>query len=75
MTLGVEGPEQQKHAEDKAEVADPIDDEGFIAGARVGMILIPKTDQRVRTKTDAFPTDEQQEQAVAQHQGQHRRGK
>ena len=74
MALRIEGPEQQKHAEDKTEIADPVDDESFIAGAGVGVVMIPKTDQRVGTQSDAFPTDEQQEQAIAQHQGQHRRG-
>ena len=74
MALRIERPEQQKHAEHETEVADPVDDESFVAGAGVGVVMIPKTDQRVGTQADAFPTDEQQEQAIAQHQRQHRRG-
>src|ERR671922_2848816 len=74
MALGVEGPEQQKHAQDEAEVTDSIDDEGFVAGAGIIVIGIPKPDQSVRAQADSFPTDEKQQQTIAQHQGQHRRG-
>ncbi len=49
MPLSVKRPEQQKHAEHKSEIANAIDDECFIAGAGVGVIGVPKTDQRVRT--------------------------
>ena len=74
MPLGIEGPEQQKHAEDKTEIADAVDDESLVAGARVVVIVVPKTDQRIGAQAHAFPTDEQQQQAIAQNQRKHRRG-
>ena len=66
VPLGIERPEKQKHAEDKTEVADAVDDKSFVAGARVVVIGVPKADQRVRTQAHAFPTDEQQQQTIAQ---------
>jgi hypothetical protein len=38
------------------------------------MLLIPEPDQGVRAQSDAFPTDEQQQEIVGQHQGEHRGG-
>ena len=74
MPLGIEGPEKQKHAEDKTEIADAVDDKSLVAGARVVVIGVPKTDERIRTQAHAFPTDEEQQQTIAQNQRKHRRG-
>ena len=38
MPLGIEGPEKQKHAEDKTEITDAVDDKSLVAGARVVVI-------------------------------------
>ena len=74
MSLRVESPKQKKDTQDKAEIADPIDNEGFVAGPGIILVLVPESDERVRTQSDTFPTDEHQQHAVAQNQRQHRRG-
>src|SRR5262245_66596383 len=71
MALRVERPEQQEHAQDKAKITDTIDDEGFVAGARIVVVLIPKSDQGIGAQSHPLPTYEHQQQAVAQNQGEH----
>src|SRR5262245_52439150 len=71
MALRVERPEQQEHAQDKAKITDTIDDEGFVAGARIVVVLVPKSDQGIGAQSDPLPTHEHQQQAVAQNQGEH----
>ena len=62
--------DQQKNSQDETEIADAIDDERFVAGDAFVWILVPKTDQKIRAKTDAFPADEQQQQIVGHDQQQ-----
>ena len=47
--------DQKKNSQKKTKIADAVDDEGFVAGDRVVGILIPKTDQEIGAKADAFP--------------------
>ncbi len=68
----LETPEQQQHADQEAEVADAIDDEGLVARRRVGQVAEPEADQQIGTEPDALPADEHQQQVVAEHQQQHR---
>src|SRR2546421_8131183 len=75
MALRVEGPEQQKHAQDKAKIADSIDDESFVPGPRIVVVLVPKSDQGIGAKSHSFPTHKHQKQAIAQNQGEHSGGK
>ena len=75
MSLGIQGPEKKKHTEDEAKVTDAVHDEGLVAGPGIALILVPESDQRIGAQSDAFPTDEHQQQAIAQHQGEHRGGK
>ena len=72
VPVRVEAPEEQEDAEDEAEVADAVDDEGLVAGGRVRLLPAPEADQRVRAEPDALPADEHQQQVVAEHQHQHR---
>ena len=67
----IERPEQQKHAQDKAEVADPINDKSLIAGPRIVMILVPETDQSIGAQPYSLPTDKHQKQIVAHDEDQH----
>ena len=62
--------EQHEHADQEAGVADAVDDERLLAGARVSG---PRTRSRsAGTKqADAFPADEEHEQRPAQDQHQH----
>ena len=75
MALRVERPEQQKHAQDKAEIADSIDDECFVPGPRIVVVLVPESDQGIGTQSYSLPTHEHQQQAIAQNQGEHGGGK
>ena len=75
MALRVEGPEQQKHAQDKAKIADSIDDESFVPGPRIVLVLVPKSDQGIGAESHSFPTHKHQKQAIAQDQGEHSGGK
>src|SRR5215475_1135817 len=75
MTLRIERPEQQEHAQDKTKITDTIDDEGLVARPRIVVVLVPKSDQGIRAKSHPFPTHEHQQQAVAQNQGEHGGGK
>ena len=40
-------PEQKQNSQQKAEVADPIDNEGLVSGYRIGVVLVPESDQEV----------------------------
>src|SRR5687768_4898268 len=71
MALSIERPEQQEHAEDKTKIADAVDDKSLVTRPRIGVILIPESDQRVRAQPDALPTRTHNRHAVAEHQGEH----
>ena len=58
-SLAAELGDQQEDAQNKAEVADAVDDESFVAGDGIVVIVIPKADQQIGTKSDAFPADKQ----------------
>ncbi len=68
---GTEVSEQQKHADEEAEVADAVDDEGFHAGVGCGRFLEPEADEEIGGETDAFPADEHQKGVAGQHQNGH----
>ena len=67
-----ERPKQQEDAEQEAEVADAVDDEGLLPAHGVVVIQVPEADQQVRTKADSLPPHKEDEQVVAQDQHQHR---
>ena len=67
-------PEQQEHADQERRVADAVGDERLAAGDRVVHVRVPEADQQVGAQADAFPTDEQQRQRVAEHEHEHRGG-
>ena len=66
---------QNENAENETEVADAVDDERFIAGDGIDVIVVPEADQKIRTETDALPADKQQEQIVAHDQHKHEKDK
>src|SRR5712671_2176772 len=63
--------EEQEHAEHESEVADAIDDEGFLAGVSGGFAEEIKTDQQVTAKSHAFPADEEEHVIGGQDQDEH----
>jgi hypothetical protein len=69
--------EQHEHAEQaeqEAEIADAVDDEGLDGGGTCRRPLIPEADQQVGGETDAFPAEEHLHQIVGRHQHQHGEG-
>ncbi len=63
--------DEEKHGEQKAEVADAVDDKGFLAGVGGGVALEVEADQQVGGKADALPADEEQEEAGGKDEDQH----
>ena len=63
--------DQQEHAEQESEVANAVDDEGFLAGVGGGVLLEVEADEQVGGEADALPADEHQQVVVGQHQHQH----
>ena len=63
--------EQQEDADEEAEVADAVDDEGFLAGVGGRVLLEVEADEQVGGEADAFPADEHQQRVAGQHQHGH----
>ena len=63
--------DQQEHREQEAEVADAVDDEGFLAGVGGGVLGEVEADEQVGGEADALPADEEQKEALGQHQDEH----
>ena len=63
--------EQQKNTDEKAEVADAVDDEGFFACIGGGVALEVEADEQIRGETDAFPADEHHKDVAGENQDGH----
>ena len=63
--------DEEEHREQEAEVADAVDDEGFLAGVGGGVLLEVEADEQVGGEADALPADEEQQEAGGEHQHQH----
>ena len=60
-----------KNAEQKRRVTDAVDDERFLACIGRGFFVEVKSDQQIAARAHAFPSDEQQQEIIRQHQHQH----
>ena len=63
--------EQQEDADEEAEVADAVDDEGFFAGVGGGVLLEVEADEQIGGEADAFPADEHEQDVAGQDQDGH----
>ncbi len=63
--------DQQKQGDQKSEVANPVDDEGFLPGRRRRIFREPEADQQVGRQPHAFPPDEHLQVVARQHQREH----
>jgi hypothetical protein len=61
-------------AQDEAEVADAVDQEGLHVGEDRRRASVPEADQQVGHQAHRFPAEEQLQEVVAHHQHQHREG-
>ena len=66
---GLEGEEHRQH---EAPVTDAVGDERLLAGGRGRLAGVPERDQEVRAGADALPTEERDQQVLAEHQQRHR---
>ncbi len=66
---------QQKHSDEKAEVADAVDDEGLLARVGGGFLLEPEADQQVRGQAHALPANKHHQRIAGQHQHRHEKQK
>ena len=64
-------PEQQKHPQHEAEIADAVDDERLLARVRRRLLQEIKPDQQVAAQPHAFPAHKQQHIVRRQHQDEH----
>src|ERR1051326_5677560 len=72
-TDGAGDEERQHDAEYKTPVADAVGDERFFRSVAGFLAIEVVTNQQVRTKTHAFPTDKHQHEVVGEHESQHRK--
>ena len=70
---GAEDGQQREDADEEAEVADPVGDEGLAPGVGLLLVGVPEADQQVAAEADALPPDEGEQQRVAEHQREHGR--
>ena len=73
---GAEGPEDEEHRHQQAEVTDAVDDKGFAGGVAVfpafGRFFVPpEADQQKGAEADAFPADEHHQEVVGGDQDEH----
>jgi len=64
-------PKQEEKAEKETKVADPVHHEGLVPRDGIGVILVPKADQEIRTQPDPLPADKKEQQIVGHDQEQH----
>ena len=70
----VEQHEDREDAEQEAEIADAVDDEG-LHGRRVGgILLVPEADEQIAREAHAFPAEEHLDEVVRRHQHEHGEG-
>ena len=65
--------DDQADAEDEAEVADAVDQEGLHVGEDRRRLLEPEADQQVGHQAHRLPAEEQLQEVVAHHEHQHAR--
>ena len=63
--------EDQKDAEHKAEIADPVDDERLLACIGRALLGVVEADQEIGAEPDSLPPDEHHQEVAAQDQDQH----
>jgi hypothetical protein len=69
---GPERPEDDEHRDEEAHVADAVDDERLLRRARVLRLGEPEADEQVAAQPDELPADEQHEEALPEHEDEHR---
>ncbi len=68
---GSEGQEAEHDADAEAEVADAVDEEGFLGRFAGGGLFVVIADQEIGTKAHAFPSQIEHDEIAAHHQAGH----
>ena len=66
-----EVPGDGEHAQQKAGVADAVDDECLVGGVAGRLAMEIESDQQIRTQAHALPSHKHQDIVVPQDQGEH----
>ena len=53
-------------------IADAINYESFLCSCRIGRLLIPESDEEIRSKAHSFPTHIEVKKLISQDQQEHR---
>ncbi len=64
--------EEYHDPNEESRIANPVHDEGFLARIGCRILLVPETDQQVRTKADELPSHVNENETVGQDELQHR---
>ena len=64
--------EEREHAQEEADVTDPVYDERLFSGVGVAPVLVPEADQEVGTEAYPLPADEHEHEVIRHHQDKHR---
>src|ERR1700678_3721196 len=66
-----EGGEHEENSDEKTEIADAVDDEGFFASGGRGAALEIKPDEQIRCETDTLPADKHEKEVAGEDQDDH----
>src|ERR1700722_15998270 len=66
-----EGGEHEENSDEKTEIADAVDYEGFFASGGRGAALEIKPDEQIGGETDALPTDKHEKEVAGEDQDGH----
>ena len=68
-------PDEEQDAQEKAEIADPVNNKSLVAGYSIRVILVPEANQEVRAEPHALPADKEEQEIIGHDQHQHKKDK
>src|ERR1700683_2625368 len=60
--------DEDEHREQKPNVSDAVDDEGFSAGTGGGVFRVVEADKQIGREADAFPAHEHEQEVLCEHE-------
>ena len=68
-------PDEEQDAQEKAEIADPVNNKSLVAGYSIRVVLVPEANQEVRAEPHALPADKEEQEIIGHDQHQHKKDK
>ena len=68
-----ERPEEQRHGDEKPQSPTRLTTNAFMPARALLRLGVPEADEQVAAEADAFPAEEERDEAVAEDEQQHRR--